>query len=828
MTQTGASVNAQSFTVAPGNMDSVQHIQISRAANPIATEVITFSFTPEGLTFDTTNGTPTFVVQYTDTFLQQNGIADPAQIRVASRNAVSGIIEMLPVVAVDALAKTVTVEVPHFSILSFFGSATQPTGFAQVLPELPGPLKFYPLLPDSANTERTLVLVHGICSSAEELIACPDGLLAVVKKSPILSKQYDRVFIFQYPWKRGFNGPPDEKNVENRPAEFWQRALSAVSGPLRTIDIIGHSMGGCVSRYALEIVDADLRARAAVRTNVMIATPSGGVVGGTLQAIRCQAACLLDVSCDFQAAVDLSPPSIRLGELAHSQFNDFSVRYVTIAGDVVSTGHDVFIPPALLGVAVTSVELGEQGSTETKPQNYEHFTFKGKPGAFLDTAPAGHSGLHCRAAEDATIGAFADITSNVSRTISVSSSNAASVLVTILRDPEIETIIPSQGPPSGGTEIAIAGVNFFNVTSVTTGGSACTDIAVNPAGDRVTCKTPASGAAGAADVIIASSTHRAATKKGGFLYTITLQPTSWIKLSPSSSPRGRFGHALASDLKRRRAVLFGGVTNNLDLSGDTWEFDGTTWIERTPSRSPSARRQYAMTYDSVRSRVILFGGTIDGATANFDDTWEWDGATWTQRFPAVNPPARFYHAMIYDARRDRVVLFGGSDTGGSYRNDTWEWDGTTWTQRFPVRSPSVRFGHSMAYDSVRGQVVLFGGEDEKKAFNDTWEWDGDTWEEKIPDERPAERVYAGTTFDPLRGRTVLFGGLPGTTSPSFFDDTWEWNGTRWSRLSLTTSPSRRFLHTMWFDEPNGVVMFFGGSSNAIPLSRLAETWQLSP
>ena len=70
------------------------------------------------------------------------------------------------------------------------------------------------------------------------------------------------------------------------------------------------------------------------------------------------------------------------------------------------------------------------------------------------------------------------------------------------------------------------------------------------------------------------------------------------------------------------------------------------------------------------------------------------------------PPGRGYHAMAYDAVRQRVVLFGGSNTN-TILNDTWEYDGTTWTQRTPATSPSARGAHAMAYDAARdvtGQV----------------------------------------------------------------------------------------------------------------------------
>src|SRR5215468_2010500 len=74
----------------------------------------------------------------------------------------------------------------------------------------------------------------------------------------------------------------------------------------------------------------------------------------------------------------------------------------------------------------------------------------------------------------------------------------------------------------------------------------------------------------------------------------------------------------------------------------------------------------------------------------------------------VAPAARWGHAMVYDAARDRVLLFGGS-TGTTFHDDTWSWDGSRWTQLAPSLSPPARDQHVMAYDGARGRVVLFGG-----------------------------------------------------------------------------------------------------------------------
>jgi hypothetical protein len=82
--------------------------------------------------------------------------------------------------------------------------------------------------------------------------------------------------------------------------------------------------------------------------------------------------------------------------------------------------------------------------------------------------------------------------------------------------------------------------------------------------------------------------------------------------------------------------------------------------------------------------------------------------------------------MVYDAQRQKVVVFGGRRTSGFTLNDTWEWDGTAWTNMMPTSSPSSRQWPAMAFDPGRGVAVMHGGMSGTSSFYDTWEWDG-TW-----------------------------------------------------------------------------------------------------
>lgn len=181
---------------------------------------------------------------------------------------------------------------------------------------------------------------------------------------------------------------------------------------------------------------------------------------------------------------------------------------------------------------------------------------------------------------------------------------------------------------------------------------------------------------------------------------------------------------MAYDSDREVTVLFGGFyyPNSYQL-GDTWEWDGTTWTLRS-STGPSPRDSVAMVYDSARGVTMLFGGHDWFYPYANGDTWEWDGTTWTLLSTASYPSPRYNHGMVFDSIREVAVLFGGYEGSGPsrIRADTWEWDGAEWTELITA-GPSTGATHKMAYDSTRGITVLFGLSQPNYDNAQTWEFE---------------------------------------------------------------------------------------------------------
>lgn len=280
-------------------------------------------------------------------------------------------------------------------------------------------------------------------------------------------------------------------------------------------------------------------------------------------------------------------------------------------------------------------------------------------------------------------------------------------------------------------------------------------------------------------------------------------------LPPSFASRNSPG--LAYDSRRKRVVLFGGITSA--PTRELWEWDGHTWLDRTPaSGGPSGRFGVGMVYDASRGRVVVFGGSTQMAFGQAtNELWEWDGVRWENRTPTSGgPTGRWYHGMVYDSARQRTVVFSGYMYPGTVPNDLWEWDGTAWTQRpTPTTAPSTRFQGGMVYDARRGKVVVVGG---NGAPTETWEWDGaaNTWANRTTTSGLGSRTMTSASFDAARGVTVVFSGL---SKPN---DVWEWDGSAWSNPATGAAPpAARNAHALAYDASRRRTVLFGGQAASV-------------
>ncbi len=299
-------------------------------------------------------------------------------------------------------------------------------------------------------------------------------------------------------------------------------------------------------------------------------------------------------------------------------------------------------------------------------------------------------------------------------------------------------------------------------------------------------------------------------------------PWAWQqRTSGTPGPSARYGAALGFHAQLNKVVLFGGTSSNpATPPAETWTWDGANWVQLSLTTQPSSRSLAAMVYDPMRQRLVLFGGMTVGSFNRLNDTWEFDGSTWTRIVTAASPPIRASPGMAYDAQRQRVVLFGGTTSV-----DTWEYDGTSWTQRAPPLSPVARAAPAMAFDVTNGVSVLFSGFDPSPtmaALNDTWAWDGTSWRRQTTPVAPPART--GHALVAQQDGLLLFGGS--TSTAVYAADTWLWNGLGWNARVPGTAPTARYLHGMAFDSVRGRVVMFGGYGTGATV--LSDTWEYGP
>src|SRR2546426_452992 len=296
---------------------------------------------------------------------------------------------------------------------------------------------------------------------------------------------------------------------------------------------------------------------------------------------------------------------------------------------------------------------------------------------------------------------------------------------------------------------------------------------------------------------------------------------TWTDMTPTARPLGRSDHAMAYDSASDRVILFGGGFY------DTWayDFNTNTWTDMTQTSGPPGRDGPAMAYDSATDRVILFGGSVR-SRGDCNETWAYDfnANTWTDL--ATTPPARYGHAIAYDSRSDRVILFGGLIGPYDVRNDTWAYDfnTNTWTDMAPLVGPPVRDFHAMAYDSRSDRVILFGGQGSSGVVNDTWAYDfkSNAWTNLAPASSPLGRDADAMAYDSAADRVILFGGQG---SSGVVNDTWAYDhGTNtWTNMASAPAPSGRAYHGMVYDSQSDRAILFGGwaSNTGSPLE---DTW----
>ena len=160
---------------------------------------------------------------------------------------------------------------------------------------------------------------------------------------------------------------------------------------------------------------------------------------------------------------------------------------------------------------------------------------------------------------------------------------------------------------------------------------------------------------------------------------------TWTDVSPSVSPPGRYFAAMAAE-GDGDVVLFGGNGASGPLA-DTWVWSGSA-VESAARRRWAGNRSSGCVRDGRKRRCRplrrAFATRSPDPPVFFDDTWIWNGTSWTEANPAVSPPARWAATMAAGRGNGQIVLFGGSG-----ETTTWTTPGCGTARRGRRRHPAT-------------------------------------------------------------------------------------------------------------------------------------------
>jgi hypothetical protein len=179
---------------------------------------------------------------------------------------------------------------------------------------------------------------------------------------------------------------------------------------------------------------------------------------------------------------------------------------------------------------------------------------------------------------------------------------------------------------------------------------------------------------------------------------------------------------------------------------------------------PLGREGVASVYDAVRDRIIVFGGIGNGI--GFEDVWSLglgETAVWSELHPLDGAPAaREGSGGIYDPIRESMVFFGGS-----ILNDTWAlaWSDVSTAVTGSLISAEVLWDHVHLEWRTQGGITQ-SGTIYKRTVATPWEGIGEVVSDGIGG-------YTYDDYDISRGARVAYRlGLSEGEQEEYVGETW--------------------------------------------------------
>jgi hypothetical protein len=187
---------------------------------------------------------------------------------------------------------------------------------------------------------------------------------------------------------------------------------------------------------------------------------------------------------------------------------------------------------------------------------------------------------------------------------------------------------------------------------------------------------------------------------------------AWAVVPTSgSTPLPRTGHSATYIPGEDKVMMIGGLGAGV-ASSEVWslQLSGTpTWTRIFPTGHAPNFYSHTAVLDAARNRIVIHVADVVYTLTLSDPP------VWSQHFPLNMPPSRNAHIGVRDPLRNRLVIFGGDLVVGNEASDCWALSLEpaslqAWTQLAPSQGPpTTRRAHAGVFDASRDRMLIFGG-----------------------------------------------------------------------------------------------------------------------
>lgn len=323
---------------------------------------------------------------------------------------------------------------------------------------------------------------------------------------------------------------------------------------------------------------------------------------------------------------------------------------------------------------------------------------------------------------------------------------------------------------------------------------------------------------------IVAGTSATVDEKKNVIYSINPPDTfsftpedSWQQINRQDGPQFFYRGAAGYHQKLDSVVM---VTQKYEYvtTFETWLWNGSEFREIVAPFDAFYLGNDSLCYHPIRQSMFLIAKRYAYGDSNI--VWEFDGYQW-KSFTSIGLDSSlfYYSALVFNEINNCLTLYACDN----YQSGTYQLMDDTWTLIAKNQIDPPRRGMNMVYDQHTEHIVLFGGITNsyysQYCLNDTWEFDGTKWTQVETEIAPPFRQGGMMVYNPDIDRVVLVGG---SCDNVIFNDVWEYDGSTWEQRKINDCPLTRQNAAHSYDPTRKRFVICGGNNLTEKFNSLIE------